>query len=248
MGVNIDARGKEQAGSIFDFHMNRATEERPIVYTLWMGSKLKHTSEEIDPEQAKAEFNAILDAMQKSKTMSVAEVRFHDVGNGQPNKGNIVSSMTFKVNDEEYKPVEQQQGSQSNFNKFIEEYMAMKNFEAAIAPSEDNSAVGSDTVSVFDRITEILQIPIVEETIGAIGRKMGLDIPDNNGEAYAVAGEAVEAKTDESFKVSMDNDERMEAVLKRLGNGEKDLIGLLEKLADLKENEPMKYKMAKSML
>lgn len=265
MGSVTDRRGYEDALQGFNFYMDGWEENNPLYYSVWNGQKLKFVSKEEDKEAAKQEFMNILEVYKRNGTGGQLEVRFHEKrpNNTLNSKSDYAGSFTFVIfeysSNAPFNPaaapaVNHVQSSISSIQQLVNDITALEQLKAVLFPGM--GSIGNDTPpeprskvdSILDRIESFITTPIGEELIaGAAEKWLGLPMSQfKNNAAMAGDNDAMI----ESVVMSDDDTEndRLQAVLVRLFKGERDFISILEKLADLKEKQPMKYSMAKQML
>lgn len=261
MATNIDRRGYDDALAGFDFYIDDFAEA--VYFSIWNGVKLKYACKDDDPQVQRKMFVDILDVAQRNGVAGLMEVRFHENRpNSQlTNKSEYVGSFTFTIVDYRANmsgvapsgaapaPV---QTAASGFQQFLKDYEAFMSFQALMNPGTIGSDAGTvvePQKTLWDRIEMILTTPVVEEVISGLAHKMGIPMSSiNQSSISGMRQQNEDLDTDVEQTSDMTPNERLEAVLRRLAVGEPNLVGLLEKLADLKEKNPTKYNMAKMFL
>lgn len=269
MASICDRIGKDDVLEGFDFYMADATPDKPLFYSVWNGQKLKHISREDDPEAARQQFATLLDVWERSDTGGMLECRFHEKQpNGTlSNKSEYVGSMTFRMRPYGVLPLNGDgaapaarpgsvvyQPPVDPMTQFLAQLEMFQKIQALMSPAVP-AGVGADKPDIWDRIDTLLEKPIVEDAIAGFLKTVGMNMDHYGGNARAMAGDNTPDDETEVLHDMADvatsagaETERLQAVLIRLSKGERDFIGLLEKLADLKEKSPAKYNMAKMML
>lgn len=255
MATICDRVGFDDTLQGFEFYMENSTPEKPIYYSVWNGQKLKFISKVSDPEEARQEFEGILKVWQRNGTGGMLEARFHNrqPNNQLTNKSEYEGSMTFKLLDRsEMQPLHPGAAAQqpaNAFEQFFQQYQMFLKFQQTMQPPA--VAVGSDEEkTVWDRIEGILSTPIVEDVIAGAAEKFGLNMSHykRNETEYQMAGEINAGVVPTMDDLTQTEEQRLRNALERLMVNEPDFVGLMERLADLKEKSPGKYNMAKAFL
>lgn len=273
MGRNVDAKGPEQALERFKFfHENLMPDNGVLYYSIWGNNKLKWPSRETDTDAAVSEFSEMLRGWEQAGTGGEMEVRFHiqEINDATNNKTPYTGSFVFRLYEPNvrYERLDNgqvngtpgnilQPGARSTIQQLVDDIEALEKVKALLFPGA--AEIGSipapvENKTTWDRIEGLLQTPIVEEVIAGLANRFGVPVvPGNNG---AIAGEKRPLFMDNEqiqlvakmSDIDADDVDRLAAALSRLAVNEPDFVGLMEKLADLKEKKPNQYKMAKSFL
>lgn len=248
MSTIIDRRGAADALDGFDHYMSKA--DAPLYWSIWHGRRLKDVCFEDDYQESRKMFDTLLQVWQRNGAAGVMEIRFHQKKPNQniTNNSEYVGSFGFKLSDDvSYNrsggaamPVED-----SSMSKMLREFQAFQALQAMMQPAVGAIGAVDDTPkTIWDRIEQFLTVPVVEDFIAGVMKKFDVDMSQINREG-SIAGDP--DNTDGEV-LSYEDTTRLDAVIARLAVGEKDVIGLLEKLADLKEKKPKQYAMAKTFL
>lgn len=268
MAQIIDRKGYESIMEGYEFHTKGASTDEPIYFSVWANNKLKHASQEADPEEAKEEFSDIMKAYDANHTTGEIEVRFHpgESTKSVKNTSDYCASMICKLylKDEriQYKPLDgpmnvPQYQQPDPLTAFLKQYEAFLAIQSKLSPEPTLGAMGNDAPKdIWDRVESLMLIPSVENAInGLVAKVLGQDL--NSLKNTAMAGDntimpenEIDMQSVDFSEIVTDEEQQLQlmAVLHRLQKGEKDFIGLLVKLADLKETNPGKYNMAKMFL
>ena len=253
MATSCDRKGFDDAMAGFDFYMN--PDEDVKYYSIWNGQKLKYICKHDDINEARNEFENILRVWEHNGTGGMLECRFHEKRptSALNNKSDYGGSFTFTLNEwnsgargaamQQQQPAQQQGSSISNL---LNDIVALEKIKEILNPAGGMGAIGNETPEPKQWWQELLTTPLVEELVmGAAKKYLGLPLDGANYNAE-MAGDN-DTETALLGMPEIDSD-RLDAVIARLAVGESDILALLEKLADLKERKPDKYKMAKMFL
>lgn len=272
MGRNIDAIGTDNILERFRYHVENAPDGKTLYYSIWANNKLKWASQETDPDAMVQEFDTMLQAWERSNTGGEMEVRFHPnvADSGATNKTSYNGSFTYKLYDRNdrvmpYNPgqVNGAGGNQlppgrSSIQQLVQDIEALEKIKTLLFPG-GGAEIGSEPdrpKTTWDKIETLLNTPIVEDVIAGLAGRFGLNVSQPQREG-AIAGdknslymndEIISDAVSHLTELSPDQEERLRNALIRLMQGEKDFVGLMERLAHLKETSPNKYNMAKSFL
>jgi hypothetical protein len=268
MGRNIDAIGYENIMERFRYYVTDDTGGGDLYYSIWGNNKLKWASRETDPDAMIQEFDTMLQAWERSNAGGEMEVRFHPgiADSGTTNKSSYNGSFTYKLHNrhdriEPYNPG-QVSGNPlpaggSSIQNLVRDIEALEKLKGVLWPGAgaEMGSIPEPPKTIWDRVEQILSTPIVEDVIAGLAGKAGLNMSHYKQDA-AIAGDKTQYMNNDVIsdavshltELSVDQEERLRDALQRLMVGEKDFVGLMEKLATLKETKPKQYAMAKSFL
>jgi hypothetical protein len=223
--------------------------------SIWNGQKLKYICKHDNIDEARNEFENILRVWEHNGTGGMLECRFHEKRptSALNNKSDYAGSFTFTLNEwnsgargaamQQQQPVQQQGSSITNL---LNDIVALEKIKQILNPGGNMGAIGNEDPEPKQWWQELLTTPLVEElVIGAAKKYLGFDMDGANYNAEMAGDNDMQTAVLSMQEIDRD---RLDVVIARLAVDEKDILGLLEKLADLKEKKPRQYAMAKTFL
>lgn len=259
MGRVVDVKGKQNVIDRYRFYTRSRKSDAPLFWSLWAQNKLKFASEEADEAEAENEFVTLMEQYEATGTRGEMEVRFHEIepDTSATNKTPYTASFIFKLfTDDDRQRIEpyngtgqqqQQPAASDPMSQFLNQYQTFLAIHNMFTPA---ATVGSDVgeKTIWDRIEGLLTVPIVEQAVSGIAKKVfdvDLDLSGYQTESV-MAGDTT--TPDVVTELTETDEDRLRAALSILMHNEPDFVGMMEKLAKLKQNNPSSYAMAKTFL
>lgn len=242
------ASGIEYKGipAIIEGYTMHADKLKNLKYALFQGRELKFSYNDANVDEGKNLLLQTLEYLKQSGTSAVYTIRFYDLPkNGKvTSKDEYVSSFTFQVNIPYYE-VDRQVGNVQphnalDANLLMNELKSIREEMNEIRTSKLGDLQPEKTL--WDSIRGVIEVPIVEDFIRGVARRMDIPIAEpvyeDNTQARALAGIDTDAD-----KIAMIQD-----AVQRLMRIDADFHTHLAKLADVAETKPKTYWMAVKML